>query len=124
MFAEVKKIEKLAQDNGVQIRNIREHSFADQCYELGMNDVLRVIALNAFVQQGNHTLTSTEKKLLEASDEILTNLNSSLSEDQKAQLREFDDAESDYHYTREKEEFVLGFMAGYKYLREVVANKE
>ncbi|NNU94695.1 hypothetical protein ETC01_16350 [Geobacillus sp. NFOSA3] len=92
--------------------------FGAACYDAGMVEVLKGVAIEVLAREGNNIATSkyTKERRL-AVEEKYKALESVLNEEEKQLLEDFNDEFQDLVYTEAENYFIEGFIHGYRYLK-------
>lgn len=116
------RIKELAEKQGMK-RVAPVLHFASECYDEGMVEILEEVAQKELYYNYDHREPSPKVK--QASEHVLKQyqaLEETLNEEQKDLLRQYDDASQALTAFEAGEEFIHGFVRGYRYLKQEVAH--
>jgi len=108
------KIAKIAKSHRVSLDYALE--FGAACYDAGMVEVLKGVAIEVLAREGSNTSKYTEKKRL-AVEEKYEALESVLNEEEKQLLEDLNDEFQDLVSAEAENHFIEGFIHGYRYLK-------
>lgn len=112
----VYKIAEIAKSHRVSLDYALE--FGSACYDAGMVEVLKGVAIEVLAREGNNIATSkyTKERRL-AVEEKYKALESVLNEQERQLLEDFTDELYALMATEAEDHFVEGFIHGYRYLK-------
>jgi hypothetical protein len=110
------KIAKIAKSHRVNLDYAL--TFGAACYDAGMVEVLKGVAIEVLAREGNNIVTSkyTKESRL-AVEEKYKALKSVLNEEEKQLLEDLNDEFQDLVSAEAENHFIEGFIHGYRYLK-------
>lgn len=114
------KIARIATDTSLKVSLDHTLHFGMACYEEGMVEVLRPIAIQD-LEYGvtDIPFTRHSKKMAERAEKAYEKLEESLGEAQRELLKEYMDAANDQLGAEAGDFFVHGFLRGYRFLKNI-----
>lgn len=114
----INKIAKIAKKKKVSMDYTLE--FGESCYEAGMIEILKGIAMNELHFSPQRKLSSSGEEASKILDEKYENLKNILDEDKQKVLLDYDDAFNNFSSIENTDEFIDGFIKGYRFLKNQV----